>query len=142
MKRGRPLARRTPLRARKGLAPGKPLAPSQKALRRTGLPGRKRKPPKDPLETYHLDRVAGLGCLVCGKPATVHHVTSDGFKRIARSDRLVVPLCPIHHQAGHDPKASDPVSVERLGHAGFRAKYGIDLLATAEGLWIITRRGA
>jgi hypothetical protein len=30
-----------------------------------------------------------------------------------------------------DPKASDPISVEGLGHQGFYEKYGIDLLTEA-----------
>jgi hypothetical protein len=48
----------------------------------------------------HLDRVAGLGCIVCHQlghgytPAEVHHIgdTSD------RSDFLTIPLCPEHHR--------------------------------------------
>jgi hypothetical protein len=49
----------------------------------------------------------------------------------ARSEWLVVPLCPPHHQKVFDPLASDPISVEGLGHQGFFDKYGIDLLTTA-----------
>lgn len=78
-----------------------------------------------------MARVAEMGCLVCGAPATVHHVTSDGFKRLSRSNRLVVPLCPRHHQIQHGPRES----VEALGHAGFKATYGIDLLFAAQQLW-------
>ena len=48
-----------------------------------------------------------------------------------RHDRTV-PLCPIHHQAVHDPYANRPVSVENLGHRGFWELHGIDLLAEAE----------
>jgi hypothetical protein len=40
----------------------------------------------------------------------------------------------MHHQAVFDPSASDPVSVERLGHQGFFLKHGIDLMAEAERL--------
>ena len=122
MNPGKPLQRKTPLRARSTLKRGGPIKT-------------KRKPPKPKDEAAHMAAVALLGCLVCGRPATVHHVTSDGFQRITRSDRLVVPLCPMHHQAGHDPKASDPVSVERLGHRGFTERHGIDLLAEAQRLW-------
>jgi hypothetical protein len=70
---------------------------------------------------------------VCGAPATVHHVTSDGYKRLARSDRRVAPLCPRHHQIQHGPHES----VEALGHAGFKARYGINLLKWAEAAWEI-----
>jgi hypothetical protein len=70
-------------------------------------------------------------------PATIHHVTgyADRPGRLPRSHQRVVPLCPVHHQKVHDPLASDPVSVEGLGHRGFYAKHGIDLLAVAERLW-------
>lgn len=81
-------------------------------------------------EREHMARVAFMGCLVCHKPATVHHVTSDGYKRITRSNWLVVPLCPVHHQIQWGPRES----VEALGHAGFKDMYGIDLLAVAQRL--------
>jgi len=60
----------------------------------------------------------------------VHHVTSDGYKRITRSNWLVTPLCPAHHQIQWGPRES----VEALGHAGFTQAYGIDLLAVARRL--------
>jgi hypothetical protein len=78
-----------------------------------------------------MDRVAAMGCLVCGSPATIHHVTSDGFKRIARSHKRVAPLCPVHHQIQHGPHES----VEALSHAGFTKRYDIDLLAWADSAW-------
>jgi hypothetical protein len=81
-------------------------------------------------ERRHMARVADMPCLVCGSPATVHHVTSDGYKRITRSHMLVVPLCPVHHMIQHGPRES----VEALGHAGFTKAYGIDLLAEAKRL--------
>lgn len=82
-----------------------------------------------------FDRIAVLGCLVCGQEATIHHVTSSihGGRLTRRHDR-VVPLCPMHHQAAFDPYANRPVSVERLSHRGFYLKHGIDLLAEAERL--------
>jgi len=82
-----------------------------------------------------FDRIAKLGCLVCGSPATIHHVTASihGGRLTRRHDR-VVGLCPMHHQAVFDPYANDPQSVERLGHRGFYRKHGIDLLAEAERL--------
>lgn len=81
------------------------------------------------------DDIAQLGCLVCGRPATIHHVTASihGGRLTKRHDR-VVPLCPIHHQKVYDPFHNDPQSVEALGHRGFYRKFGIDLLAEAERL--------
>lgn len=88
--------------------------------------------PPDKEERTHLARIAALPCLVCGVwPVTLHHVSSDGFKRIARSHKLIVPLCARHHQIQHGPRES----VEALGHAGFTALYGIDLLVWAERAW-------
>lgn len=94
----------------------------------------------DALERKHMAWVASLRCLVCGKPATVHHVTgyADRPGRIARSHKRVVPLCPQHHQKVFDPKGFDPVSVEGLGHQGFFNKHNIDLLKEAELLWKAT----
>jgi hypothetical protein len=92
----------------------------------------------------HHDRVAALGCLISGEPATIHHVTgyADRPGRFTRDDWLVVPLAPRFHQKVFDPKASDPISVEGLGHQGFFLKYKIDLLAEATRLAEETQRRA
>jgi hypothetical protein len=83
------------------------------------------------VERRHLHRVAAMGCLVCGQPSTVHHVTSDGHQRLTRTHERVVPLCPTHHMIQFGPRES----VEALGHAGFKATYDIDLLVMADWLW-------
>lgn len=98
-------------------------------LRRSPIK-RKAKKTAPAAEREHMAWVAGLGCLVCSRPATVHHVTSDGYKRITRSNWLTAPLCPVHHQIQHGPYES----VEALSHAGFTREYGIDLLAEAQRL--------
>lgn len=84
-------------------------------------------------EKRHIAAVAAMPCLVCRAPppSTVHHISSDGFKRIARSHKLVTPLCARHHQIQHGPRES----VEALGHGGFELTYGINLLQEAERLW-------
>jgi len=95
---------------------------------------RKPKRAKTPEERAHMDRVAQLPCLVSGKrPVTLHHVTgySDRMGRFSRSHNLIVPLAAEYHLIQHGPKTS----VEALGHRGFFAAYGIDLLAEAERLW-------
>lgn len=82
-----------------------------------------------------FDRIARLGCLVCGAAATIHHVTASIYGgRLTRRHDRVVPLCPMHHQAVFDPYANRPVSVENLGHRGFWKLHGIDLLKEAERL--------
>lgn len=82
------------------------------------------------MKRYH-DKIAALPCLVCGSPATVHHVTATIHGgRVSRRDDRVAPLCPVHHQIQHGPRES----VEALGHRGFYLTYGIDLMAEAERL--------
>ena len=87
-------------------------------------------------DKQRFERIAAMPCLVCGAPATLHHVTgfADRMGRAPRRHDRVVPLCPMHHQAVHDPFAKAPVSVERLGHRGFYQEHGIDLMAVAERL--------
>ena len=84
-------------------------------------------------EKRHIARVAEMPCLQCGARSTVHHVTAraDAPGRLTRSHERIVPLCPRHHQIQHGPRES----VEALGHRGFYATYGIDLLAEAKALW-------
>ncbi|HMO76745.1 MAG TPA: hypothetical protein PKD99_12445 [Sphingopyxis sp.] len=82
-------------------------------------------------ERRHHDRVRAFGCLVSGRPATIHHVTgyADKIGRFSRSHRLVVPLAPEYHQHDHGR-----LSVEKLSHRGFFQEWGIDLYAEARRL--------
>lgn len=101
-------------------------------LRRTAMKAKRRYKPVSHRD-YHEWIAKENVCLVCGGPACVHHVRgyADRPGQLPKDDWLVVPLCPPHHQTVFDPKASDPISVEGLGHQGFFDKYGIDLLAEA-----------
>lgn len=107
-------------------------------LRRTPLRAKPKYKPVE-LRRFH-DWVASLGCLVCGSPATVHHVTGYADKpgRISRSDWLVVPLAPRFHLIQFGPRES----VEALGHQGFFMAHGIDLHAEAMRLADEWRRKA
>lgn len=61
---------------------------------------RKRKPAHTPEESAHLNRVAKLGCLICGSLAEIHHVrTGQGGSQRATHFQ-VLPLCPRHHRLG------------------------------------------
>lgn len=84
-------------------------------------------------EKRHLARVAAMPCLIpgCNNPANVHHVVSDGMKRLTRTHRRVVPLCEPHHQSG-------PAAVHRIGHARFTETFGLDLLQIADGMWEVS----
>lgn len=107
-------------------------------LRKTPLKKGRGKGP-NAAEKRHFDYVAGKGCCVCGDPATIHHVSASVHGgRITRSHQRVVPLCPRHHLIQFGPHES----VEALGHRGFFAEYGIDLLALADMLWASSQRRA
>lgn len=114
------LARRTPLQAKT-------------PLKRTAMKRKSRSSYKPALIRFHMNRVAALGCLVCGEAATLHHVTStgNGSRDVTRSDKLIVPLAPGFHLIQHGPHDS----VEAIGHAGFKRVHGIDLFAEAVRLW-------
>lgn len=114
------MLRKAPLKARKALT------------RKTPMRSRSRKPYKPALIRFHMNRVAALGCLICGQEATLHHVTATIHGgRITRSDKLIVPLAPRFHLIQHGPRES----VEALGHGGFYRVHGLDLFAVAVRLW-------
>lgn len=82
-------------------------------------------------EKRHMDRLAQMGCAVCGAPAEIHHVTSDRHKRITRSNARTVPLCPWHHRLG--PEAVE--GSQGMGHDRFAIVHRIDLLEWADAAW-------
>ena len=50
-------------------------------------------------EREHLSKVASLGCLVCQRPANVHHIRPIGLGIGMRSNHYqTIPLCREHHQ--------------------------------------------
>ena len=50
-------------------------------------------------EREHLSKVASLGCLVCQRPANVHHIRPVGLGIGMRSGHYqTIPLCHDHHQ--------------------------------------------
>jgi len=63
-------------------------------------------------EQDHLDRVAALGCIVCGKDgmftveAEIHHMKTNPItgRHLGMGQRAsnfhVLPLCPTHHRQG------------------------------------------
>jgi hypothetical protein len=79
-------------------------------------------------ERRHHDRIAQLPCIACGRHGVhVHHVVSDGFKRISKNHMRVVPLCPDCHLDGK-------TAVHRIDPAVFNQMHGFDLLQEAERL--------
>lgn len=49
-----------------------------------------------------MGRVAALGCILCGQPATIHHLTGLQYRGKGQkaSNYDIIPLCPTHHQHG------------------------------------------
>lgn len=82
-------------------------------------------------EARHLKLVAGLGCLICGAPASVHHLMHAPGKERRRDHRFVAPLCPIHHQGDEKDGAVHGLG----GEAQFYAHWGVDLVAWAVEAW-------
>ena len=79
------------------------------------MPSKKHTPTKD--EREHKGRVAKLGCLVCYRPAQVHHKTGAGWA-LRATDWHTMPLCPYHHTDGPHGEC-----VHR-GTPTFEGKYG------------------
>ena len=48
----------------------------------------------------YLYKVASLGCILCGRPAEIHHLRSGVGMGQRSSDDRAIPLCPEHHRLG------------------------------------------
>lgn len=61
---------------------------------------------KNKAEQAYLDAVAELGCVICGAPASIHHLrrnpeTGSHYGLSQRApDCYAIPLCRTHHQTG------------------------------------------
>jgi ERF superfamily len=80
----------------------------------------------------HLEFVASLPCLLCGRqPCDAHHLRFMQARALGRrvSDEFAVPLCRTHHRALH--RSGD--------EAAWWTSAGIDAVAVAYRLWQHTR---
>lgn len=68
-----------------------------------------------------LNRVANLGCIICSQPAQIHHIRFGQGRGMRAPDRLVIGLCPKHHQHG-----GHGVSLH-AGQKAFEEKYGTEI---------------
>ena len=67
------------------------------STRNTGIIILKKQATKD--EREHMSKVASLGCLICQRPANVHHIRPIGLGIGKRSSHYqTIPLCYDHHQ--------------------------------------------
>ena len=84
---------------------------------------------KTAAEHRHHDRVGQMPCIACGRWGVhVHHVVSNGYQRITRDHKLVLPLCPDCHTDG-------PYAVHKVSYDTFRDVMGVDQLPAAQALW-------
>ena len=84
--------------------------------------------PKRIRDSEHLEYVATLPCLVCGRvPSQAHHLRFAQPRALGRkvSDEWVVPICNLHHRSLHD--AGNEVA--------WWAQQSIDAVSEAERLW-------
>lgn len=72
-------------------------------------------------EEAHLNRVAELGCIICGGMAEIHHLRT-GMGIGQRNDHFnVLPLCFLHHRGGGYGVAY------HQGKKAFEANFGTEL---------------
>lgn len=80
----------------------------------------------------HWDRIAGLGCCICERPAEVAHCHGGSISDqldpqyrpgMAQKQNhwLVIPLCPEHH------RGNEGLDTYREGVRGWEAKYGTQI---------------
>jgi hypothetical protein len=84
--------------------------------------------PKRVRDSEHLEHVATLPCLVCGRaPTQAHHLRFAQPRALGSkvSDEWVVPLCNLHHRALHDCGAEET----------WWKAHNIDPISEAERLW-------
>lgn len=80
-------------------------------------------------EKRHLQRISEMDCIACGRFGVhIHHVVSNGYQRITRDHKLVLPLCPHCHTDG-------PFAVHKVSYDTFRDMMGVDQLPAAMELW-------
>lgn len=79
-------------------------------------------------ERVHLSRVVSMGCVICGRPAEIHHLRSGlGLGQRAPHSR-VIGLCDTHHRTGGHGVAF------HAGRRTWEVRYGTEeeLLARVE----------
>ena len=91
--------------------------------------------PKRVRDAAHLQFVASLPCLICGRaPTHAHHIRFAQPRAMGSkvSDEWAVPLCFLHHRALHDSGAEET----------WWQVHKTDPLAEAKRLWQQSRQGA
>lgn len=72
-------------------------------------------------EKAHLDKVASLGCIICGGVAEIHHIRMGMGLGQRNSHLNVIPLCHLHHRTGGHGIAF------HAGKKTWQKKYGTEM---------------
>jgi len=83
------------------------------------------------LEKFHLNRIAEKGCLICQRPALIHHL----LRKRPRSHRWTIPLCPEHHDAPYKGSLHNDGNERR-----WFKQHGIDEQEWAQNEWELSLR--
>lgn len=70
-------------------------------------------------EKKYLQKVADLGCIICGSPANIHHIRTGQGLGQRSSHYATLPLCHAHHQGKE--------GIHTLGTKVWQAKFGSEL---------------
>ena len=72
---------------------------------------------KTKLEKQHMNKVAQLGCIICGNSEVhLHHIRYPGLGMGKRSTNFeVIPLCQPHHQGNLSVHGSPKLFEEKFG---------------------------
>lgn len=123
--------KRTPLRRKTLLKPGKPLqrrTPLRPGgrLKRTPLkpvnPERRKRLESEQYGEYADEWIRGHPCMICGAPSVAAHAAKT--RGAGGNKRHLVKLCPDHEDEFHD-----------MGKLSFEREYDVDLELAAWKLW-------
>ena len=89
------------------------------------------KKPATKAESDHMGEVAALGCIICQRPAEVHHIGNQGVRATAWQ---TIPLCDFHHRHGNCGEAV------HSGRRSFEAKFGTERELLAKTLTLLKKR--
>lgn len=72
---------------------------------------------KSKLEQQHMDKVARLGCIICGNSEVhLHHIRYKGLGMGRKSTNFeVIPLCQPHHQGSFSVHGSPKEFEQKYG---------------------------
>jgi hypothetical protein len=83
-------------------------------------------------ERQHYARLAELGCIICRRPAEIHHPRAGTGMGLKAKWQTAIPLCPEHHRGLDHPRTASI----HLDKSNFIQLYGTEaeLLAKVQAL--------